>query len=669
MGAVAPPAPAPATNPRRTILEVEVFVAGAATLLVLQLVFGLCRRRSSSIWIQGAVWLAYTLSFPLVTYTFGLMQSSPEKSQLYPVWAMSLFLVTGCSNSVTAYDLDENKQWKKQLFELGQQYVYSGLIFLLLYPSHLSVLNEYIWTPPKLDPILEFCYALLTIITLTNLFRVIACWMATFSDPSKVVADYMRDLVDSGGAARQPLQVPEGNSESDPIRMQGGRYLVRWYGYFLNTHGAKAHSYRTELGDEDIVTVDKIWEKCSDDRLFNDPNNGGSQSRDVCLSFALFHLLKRRYFGINCYEAGRQETSDFVLKGLLASEDGKRAFRIIEVELAFLYDFFFTKYASIYENENFFFVMFIFKTILIVILGVFVNQNFLRLKTQSPIIPVKTAEADTLITLAILGALLVVEILQTMLYLASDWALVSLACYRVREGTCRAFMYSLLRKPIYVLRRNRSLFKYWQDKIGQYSVIEGGRWYKASPEVKQPRANVLLMFIIAKIHLLLSEITWKIWTCWYCRSIVPVRLSDAVKRQIASSLKSTAVEGHGHLILTNGEASLQRNRVLVSEFMKETLEREDWDLTDTMLIWHIATCYREIVEKGQDYSGHDNEEVKHYREVATTLSSYSAYLMASVPELLPGNPADTSFTFDKVMQEATVALSQGRRKIFASAQQ
>ena len=51
-------------------------------------------------------------------------------------------------------------------------------------------------------------------------------------------------------------------------------------------------------------------------------------------------------------------------------------------------------------------------------------------------------------------------------------------------------------------------------------------------------------------------------------------------------------------------------------------------------------------------------KLRHYREVATTLSRYSAYLMASVPGLLHGNPADTSFTFDKVMQEATVALYQ-----------
>ena len=163
------------------------------------------------------------------------------------------------------------------------------------------------------------------------------------------------------------------------------------------------------------------------------------------------------------------------------------------------------------------------------------------------------------------------------------------------------------------------------------------------------------MFIVAKILMVVNETTWKIWTCWYCHSIVhEVRLPDAVKREIASSLKSTAAEG---VHLTNGEASLRRNGVFISQF-KDTPKREDWDLTDTMLIWHIATNYHEIVETSQDYSGHDNEKLKQYREVATSLSRYSAYLMACVAGLLPGNPADTSFTFDKVMQEATVALYQ-----------
>jgi len=112
--------------------------------------------------------------------------------------------------------------------------------------------------------------------------------------------------------------------------------------------------------------------------------------------------------------------------------------------------------------------------------------------------------------------------------------------------------------------------------------------------------------------------------------------------------------------LTNGEASLQRNELFITPF-KETLRRDDWDLTDTMLIWHIATNYCETgPTPAAEISSHG--KLRHYREVATTLSRYSAYLMASVPGLLPGNPADTSFTFDKVMQEATVDLYQGQEE-------
>ena len=84
-----------------------------------------------------------------------------------------------------------------------------------------------------------------------------------------------------------------------------------------------------------------------------------------------------------------------------------------------------------------------------------------------------------------------------------------------------------------------------------------------------------------------------------------VKLPYTVKPEIASSLKSIAPTDH----LTNGEASLRRNELFITPF-KETLRRDDWDLTDTMLIWHIATNYREIVETSQDYSGHDNETLK-----------------------------------------------------------
>lgn len=280
----------------------------------------------------------------------------------------------------------------------------------------------------------------------------------------------------------------------------------------------------------------------------------------------------------------------------------------------------------------------------------------LILETLSPFVKVDTKTVDTTITLVILGALLIADILQAMLYLASDWALVSLACNYVRNGSWYKIRYSLLRKAIWMLRRV-NLSKYWQNKIGQYSVIEGCRWHVTPPQ-KYQDDNMLLFFIAGKIVMLLHKTKLKIWTCQYCRSIVHfVRLPDTVKREIASSLKYSS---NGYL--TNGEASLKRNGVH-SEF-SGTLNKEDWNQTDTMLIWHIATNYCEIALPQVAKMGRNSDqEVGDYREVATTLSRYSAYLMAFVPELLPGNSADTKFTFDKVMEEATEALHPGKQDI------
>jgi hypothetical protein len=42
-------------------------------------------------------------------------------------------------------------------------------------------------------------------------------------------------------------------------------------------------------------------------------NKGGLGVKDLCLSFALSHLLKRRYFEMECAEANRPETRKFIL--------------------------------------------------------------------------------------------------------------------------------------------------------------------------------------------------------------------------------------------------------------------------------------------------------------------------------------------------------------------
>ena len=47
---------------------------------------------------------AQVLSISLGTYSIGLMQSSSVKSEMYAIWAVSLFALIGCVDPVTSYN-------------------------------------------------------------------------------------------------------------------------------------------------------------------------------------------------------------------------------------------------------------------------------------------------------------------------------------------------------------------------------------------------------------------------------------------------------------------------------------------------------------------------------------------------------------------------------------
>ncbi|RLM68933.1 uncharacterized protein C2845_PM17G13640 [Panicum miliaceum] len=61
----------------------------------------------------------------------------------------------------------------------------------------------------------------------------------------------------------------------------------------------------------------------------------------ICLSCSFFQLLTRRYFGFACVEEGDETVKDFMLGMLQTDYEG--AFNMVEVQLAFLHDYFFTE--------------------------------------------------------------------------------------------------------------------------------------------------------------------------------------------------------------------------------------------------------------------------------------------------------------------------------------
>jgi hypothetical protein len=612
---------------RRVLIQVEVFMAAAAMLLFFQLICGSLRRWSNNAFIHRGLWVAYTLLPPLFTYTLGLMQSSQATVVMYPVWALSLFLIAGGANSITAYYLEDNKQWQRSMFNILQHDIYFCIILIqLLYPrtggeeGHASAAIALLWSIKRLlwHPITVPVFLLFTAVCIAYALGVVASWMVNYSYPSKVVADYMMDHANSrsGGADSQAHFSPANN-------MRGCKYMVNWPAYKVIRSGSGSRSssvYKCELVPrEGVITVEKIWDRCSEDNFIS---QGVSSSRvkGACLAYSLSHLLRRRFFGMDCAEASLPETRRFVLDGLLSennTDECTEAFRVIEVELAFPYDFFYTKYALIFGMEGLFFIMVIVKIICSFALGVLMLYSSIsqrrniwywdyELMTRSTIFTPPSLTSVS-ITVAIITAFLAVEVLQSILYLESDWAMVSLACCYATESSDGFIPLAVRKRFGFVINRRRlPLFSYWQNRLGQYSVIEGSKFFRPRKDFAFETSR-LSTFIVSKAIAYLGRSLSNLISN---NGLHFVMLPDSMKPMIVASLKSN-IDG----CLTNGKESLQRN--LVFDLFSWTLQNETQ--IENMLVWHIATdyCATRFSEPVDKYLEEDRKQVSSNFHVAT----------------------------------------------------
>jgi hypothetical protein len=89
-------------SPRGTILCIEALTL-VAIVLSFVVVFGSCRRWSNRWIVQKGFLVAQVLSLSLGTYNISLMQSSSVKSEMYPLWVVSLLTLFGSVDPVTTY--------------------------------------------------------------------------------------------------------------------------------------------------------------------------------------------------------------------------------------------------------------------------------------------------------------------------------------------------------------------------------------------------------------------------------------------------------------------------------------------------------------------------------------------------------------------------------------
>ncbi|KAL5981041.1 hypothetical protein ACLOJK_028961 [Asimina triloba] len=639
-----------------------VYILTLAICSLFLMVFLIClspfRRHSRNRFLAAALWASQALPFTIIAHTLGLMQSPPYQNQPYAIWAALCLLIHGISSS-RLYGIHDLQLEKKQIFQEG------ALLYLAAWSMYLHR-PEAKLRKPLLSILgavaLKFVFRLLQ----TGLIYWRSCRFFGLRRRVKLVADFM--------SFEHELSRPV-----KPISMTGYNYLVKGEENVVKLMANKeSYDKNSEKISKKAVTVERIWQ-CEGGLL-----QGREDLKDKCLSFALFRLLAMRLRGFPLHKEHLSKTWDLVQYGLLSEQNKhERAFRVIEDELSFLYDYFYTQYPLLFSDGKFFaartaiyafleLVQFLASLWIIVVLSKEFNGGFgthdrelyrfcqAQNGTWSRFLDFDCSHvADDI---HFLGACIfvvvyvVLRILQLVAIVFSNWTKVWLICEYVERPWLQGnrTLESLIG---FVCGCKVIPFKPWRRKMSQYSLLSS---YNYRPIFK---------FLTSALFTLPNR----------GQEIQDSKKLDLyVEGAVLDALKDNGLQ------LTNGLSSLERNQVdsqLFSEFRLESI-------TDTILVWHVATSFCALHQKyggaseGEESAceclsrwccahlldcGESKEEQesapgkeKQNREVAECLSGYCAYLVAFVPALLPDPTDAAEVAFDQAILDARELLGKCR---------
>ncbi|KAF5742191.1 hypothetical protein HS088_TW09G00233 [Tripterygium wilfordii] len=582
------------------LAKIETYVLLAPLLQAFLVLFGSFRRRCHNWKLQLCLWIAYVLSTYLISYTTDMMLSVSFRNGLFPLWGALLFIMLGGADSMSAYNIDDNESGK--IYNLDILLGLFSVIWLLAMYK-----NEMLKLP--------LCLFLLLI--------GIKCWerAQTFMSASKryglakntkVIADFMK----------YEHELSSHVAEND-ISMARYNYLVRGEDTERVTVVPPRYEKRLEITDK-VVTISKIWQ-CQGSLFHRDnaQRDPAELLKDICLSFALFKLLCCRFAGYDLPEYSEEKSYRLIRFGLLSGirTDYERPFRVIEVELAFLHDFFYTKYPTIFRRGLPYYKTF--EIIILIAASLIVISNLKSYQPPDGYLSLPTVFGQTIDILVTFTVIVVISFIQTVelvFILFSDWTKVMLVCDYVQNPKWQNNKF-IERVIKYIC--NRRLSKPWERMLGQYSLLES---FDHDPNNFMYNFFTAAFIDIPRKGQIESD---------------RIKLPDEVKRHILRSLALS--------------------RCKVSDGFMSSLGQHggsDFSLVHDILVWHIATSLCEIESLKSDWRiGREADFL-----VATSLSKYRAYLVAFCPRLIPNHAYSTEFVFDQVVCEARDIL-RGRKSL------
>ncbi|XP_041017737.1 uncharacterized protein LOC121259962 [Juglans microcarpa x Juglans regia] len=305
--------------------ELRIMVLISLTLQILLIVMGNRRKYNPGTWLRFSIWSAYLMADWVATVALGVLSNKQGNSctcaanktetideELMAFWAPFLLLHLGGPDTITAYALADNELWIRHFL---------GLVVQTLVALYVTVTA---WS---------------------------GTWLSFLTIPMLVTG-----VIKYG---ERSLALRSANREQFLDSLLEPPDPGPNYAKFMEEFTLKKCEGFSVLAIEVIEEADQS-------RARNVNNNGAANSRTLLLSaYNFFQTFKRLFVDLILSFQDRDHSQSYFKD--LSSEDG---FKLVEIELGFAYDVFYTKAPIIYTTWGCIF-RFISPSLTIIVLGVF----------------------------------------------------------------------------------------------------------------------------------------------------------------------------------------------------------------------------------------------------------------------------------------------------------
>ncbi|XP_023733527.1 uncharacterized protein LOC111881365 [Lactuca sativa] len=569
------------------------------------------RKRTKSNWIIMPLWSAYLLADWAANFAVGLIsnsQGNPDERQgkkgeriavenedLLAFWAPFLLVHLGGPDTITAFALEDNELWLRHLLGLVFQCIAAVYVFVQSLPQNR------LWIPTML-------------MFLTGIIK---------------YAERTRSLYLASADRFKSSML----TEADP----GPNYAKLMGDYFYK----KKANLPTRI--QMVPEPDRAAKSA------NKAKKGNlTELEKVQYAYQFFETFKGLVVDMIFSRKERNQSRDFFL-----NRTAKDAFKVVEIELNFIYEVLFTKLPVVFGLTGAISRFFSLATICsAIVLFLFKNKaNF--------------TDVDIMITYGLLFGALVLDVTALFMLVFSDWTIITLQkspdaeldkksrktriigkfLKLMTEGTLRdtkdhaksTKSESQIRKwKIKFLRRR------WSESISTYNLI----YYCLHPRPSLQNfayENLGLSGFMDEIKYVKFE------------SFTP-KLKDFIfeelkaKSELADDLESakeiSSARGDWVIRVEEGWGALLKYVI-------------DVDYDQSLILWHIATelCYnKELKEPKKEPMGANND----HRNIAKVLSDYMLYLLIMQPSMMSAVAGIGQIRFRDTCAEARRLFESGK---------